>query len=112
VLGVLWELGPATVRQVQAHLGGEAGYTTILKLMQIMTEKGILNRTAHGRLHVYRPAQSQAKTQNHLLLELINKAFGGSVQKLIVAALNSKKASEADLTEIRRLLHEAEVGGK
>jgi len=72
--------------------------------MQIMTGKGILARTAQGRLHVYRPAQPQAKIQRHLAMDLIDRAFGGSARKLIVAALGSRRASAEDLAEIRRIL--------
>jgi BlaI family penicillinase repressor len=108
ILQALWQLGPATVRQVRAHLGGTAGYTTVLKLMQIMTEKGILARVPKGRLHVYRPAQAQEKTQKSLARDLIDRAFGGSAEKLIAAALGSRRASPKELSQIRQLLDQTE----
>jgi predicted transcriptional regulator len=106
ILQALWQTGPATVRDVHSRLGGRTGYTTILKLMQIMTDKGLLMRSPQGRGHVYRPAQPEAKTQRHLAGDLIDRAFGGSARKLIVAALNSRRASPEELSEIRRLLNE------
>ena len=108
ILQTLWRRGkPSTVREVHGELGelgGRTGYTSVLKLMQIMTDKGLLLRDARERTHVYRPAQPESQTQRKLAADLINKAFGGSARKLIVAALSSKRASAAELEEIRRLL--------
>ena len=105
ILQALWRRGkPSTVRDVHGELGGRTGYTSVLKLMQIMTDKGLLLRDARERTHVYRPAQPEAQTQRKLAADLINKAFGGSARKLIVAALSSKRASAAELEEIRKLL--------
>jgi len=89
---------------VHGELGGRTGYTSVLKLMQIMTDKGLLLRDERERTHVYRPAQPESQTQRKLAADLINKAFGGSARKLIVAALSSKRASAAELEEIRKLL--------
>ena len=107
ILGVLWRLGPSTVRQIHEELGGRTGYTTILKLMQIMADKGILTRETSGRSHVYRPTQAEAHTQRRLVADLMNRAFGGSARKLIAAALSSRRATPAELEEIQRLLDEA-----
>ena len=108
ILQALWELGTGTVRQVHELLDGPTGYTSTLKLMQIMFDKGLLTRSPRGRLHVYRAAQPESRTQRRLARDLIERAFGGSARKLIVAALDSHRASPADLAEIRRLLDEAE----
>ncbi len=108
ILSVLWELGAGTVRQVHERLGERTGYTSTLKLMQIMYEKRLLTRTARGRLHIYKPAQTETSIQRRLVDHLVNRAFGGSASKLIVAALGSRKARPAELTEIRRLLQEME----
>jgi predicted transcriptional regulator len=107
ILQVLWKLGSGTVRQVHEKLNGDTGYTSTLKLMQIMHEKGLLSRSPKGRLHVYKPAQPEAKTQRHLAGDLIDRAFGGSARKLIVAALDSRRSTPAELAEIRRLLKQA-----
>lgn len=104
ILAVLWRTGPATVRQVHTALGRETGYTTVLKLMQIMAEKGLLLRDEQSRSHIYRPAVAQDKTQNRLIGELVERAFGGSVQKLLIAALSAERASPEDLEEIRNLI--------
>src|SRR5579862_8756947 len=93
ILQALWQRGPSTVRAVHGHLGGRTGYTSVLKLMQIMAEKGLLARDERGRSHVYRPAQPEAQTQRRLAGDLIDRAFGGSARKLIAAALSSRRAS-------------------
>jgi predicted transcriptional regulator len=104
ILQTLWRLGPSTVREIHSELGGRTGYTSVLKLMQIMTDKGLLLRDDRERTHVYRPAQPESQTQKKLAADLINKAFGGSARKLIVAALASRRASAAELDEIRKLI--------
>jgi predicted transcriptional regulator len=105
ILQALWRRGrPSTVRELHGELGGRTGYTSVLKLMQIMTDKGLLLRDIRERTHVYRAAQPESHTQRKLAADLINKAFGGSARKLIVAALSSKRASPAELDEIRKLL--------
>lgn len=112
ILQVLWELGPSTVRQVQDVLESErgTGYTTTLKLMQIMFEKGILRRDDSQRSHVYTPAVSRQKTQRHLVGDLLEQVFGGSAQQLVMQALATKKATAEELKEIRELIEEMERG--
>ena len=114
ILRTLWKLGPSTVRQVQNALGGEAatGYTTVLKMLQIMTGKGLVERDERTRTHVYRALASQQTTQRQLVCDLLKRAFGGSIQQLVVQALSSERATPADLREIRRLLDSMEKEGK
>jgi predicted transcriptional regulator len=105
ILQTLWRRAkPATVREIHDELGGRTGYTSVLKLMQIMTDKGLLLRDDRERTHVYRPAHPEARTQQRLAADLMNKAFGGSARKLIVAALAGRRATAAELDEIRKLL--------
>jgi predicted transcriptional regulator len=106
ILRVLWELGPSTVRQVFDVLSAERdlGYTTVLKMLQIMQEKGLVARDESERTHVYRAKQSADLTQAHLVDDLMERAFGGSAMKLVMHALASKKATKEELTEIRKLL--------
>ncbi|HEX8537197.1 MAG TPA: BlaI/MecI/CopY family transcriptional regulator [Cystobacter sp.] len=107
ILQVMWERGPCTVREVHEALNkGEAGtgYTTVLKLMQIMTEKGLVERDESQRAHVYRTRASQQKTQRQLVTDLLNRAFGGSPARLAMQALSTKKASAEELAELRQLL--------
>ena len=94
ILNVLWELGPATVRQVHTELAKQrdVGYTTVLKLMQIMTDKGLLKRDESQRSHVYKVKQKQSSTQRQLVKDLMTRAFGGSPEKLVMQALASKKS--------------------
>jgi predicted transcriptional regulator len=110
ILGILWNRGPSTVREVNEAMNedGETGYTTTLKLMQIMTEKGILVRDESQFKHVYKPALSEERTQRQLVSDLIEKAFSGSAEKLVVRALSAKKVSAQELTRIRRMLDEFE----
>ena len=109
ILRVLWERGPATVRQVHEALAStrETGYTTTLKLMQIMADKGLVTRDESSRTHVYAARASQEHTQRQLLNDLVERAFGGSAAELVLRALSSHKTSEQELLEIRRLLDEA-----
>jgi len=110
ILSVLWERGPATVRKVQEALNRvkETGYTTVLKFMQIMFEKGLVTRDASERSHVYAAALRAEETQRQLVGDLLERAFGGSPQKLVLQALSTKKASPAELAEIRQLIQELE----
>jgi predicted transcriptional regulator len=114
ILRVLWELGPSTVREVQESLAGErgTGYTTALKLLQIMTEKGLVRRDDRQRTHVYEAVAPAETTQRQLVHDLLERAFGGSARQLVMQALSAKKASKEDLAEIRRLLDELEDTGK
>ncbi len=110
ILRVLWRIGPATVRAVHADLSHvqETGYTTVLKMLQIMSEKGLVKRDESERSHVYQPVLSEQEVQRQLVGHLVDRAFGGSAQKLVLQALSSKKASAAELAEIRKLLDEME----
>ena len=110
ILRVLWERGPSTVRQVHDVLSvdREFAYTTTLKLLQLMTEKGVAMREEHGRVHLYRAAVAQEETQRHLIRDLVDRAFGGSPSRLVMQALAVTPASAEELREIRRLLKEHE----
>jgi len=110
ILRVLWARGPSTVRQVYDTLsaGRQFAYTTTLKLLQLMTEKGVTLREVQGRAHVYRAAVAQEQTQQHILSDLLERAFGGSATQLVMQALAAKPASTEELREIRRLLAEHE----
>lgn len=114
ILRVLWLRGPSTVREVYEALNKTraAGYTTVLKFMQIMTDKGLLVRNEDQRAHVYEASVPQAETQRMLVGELLDKAFGGSAASLVMQALASKPASAEELSTIRRLLDEYERGGR
>ncbi|MBD0371892.1 MAG: BlaI/MecI/CopY family transcriptional regulator [Pyrinomonadaceae bacterium] len=114
ILNVLWQRGPSTVREVYEVLleSKEIGYTTVLKLMQIMSEKGLVSRDESDRRHVYEAERAQDETQRQLLSDLLDRAFNGSPTKLVMQALSSKKASREELAEIRRMLDELEKGKK
>jgi predicted transcriptional regulator len=112
ILGVLWRRGPSTVREVHDQLGARTGYTTVLKLMQIMKDKGLLVRDPQGRGHVYRPASDEAHTQRRIVGDLLNKAFGGSARKLVMAALSARKTTPQEIDEIKRLLEEYKGGSR
>jgi BlaI family transcriptional regulator, penicillinase repressor len=106
LLRVLWTTGPATVRELHDALSHERplGYTTVLKLLQIMTEKGLVQRTEAGRAHVYRPTVSQQETQSQLLRDLSQRLFSGSAAQLAMHALAMEPASSDELKEIRKLI--------
>jgi predicted transcriptional regulator len=108
ILNVLWRLGQATVRQVHGDLNRTrpAGYTTVLKMMQIMTEKGLLERDESDRAHVYRPAAKREQTQRQMVGDLLDRVFSGSAAALLLQALSHKPASRKELAEIRRMLDE------
>jgi BlaI family transcriptional regulator, penicillinase repressor len=110
ILAVLWERGPSTVRDVQEVLNARkaVGYTTALKLLQIMFEKGLVERDESARTHVYAAALEREPTQNALVKDLAERAFGGSASALVLGALSAQPASRAELAEIRRLLDELE----
>ena len=109
ILRVLWSRGPSTVRDVHTELSKDRdmGYTTVLKLMQIMVEKGLVARDERARSHTYRPLQGEAETQRCLLKELLHKAFAGSRRELVLQALESEPASAEELEDIREMLNEA-----
>lgn len=110
ILRVMWERGPSTVREVHEALSQNrnTGYTTVLKLMQIMFDKGLLGRDEAGRAHIYRPVQSADQAQRTLVTDLMDRAFGGSAQQLVMRALTARRATADELAEIRRLLDELE----
>jgi BlaI family transcriptional regulator, penicillinase repressor len=110
ILRVLWRRGPSTVREVQEALSDErgTGYTTALKLLQIMTEKGLVRRDERVRTHVYAAALPAETTQRQLVRDLLDRAFGGSAQQLVLQALSANRTSKLELAEIRRLLDELE----
>ena len=108
ILRVLWNRGPSTVRGVQQELGEATGYTTALKLLQIMHEKGLVGRDESQRTHIYHALLNEDAAQRQLLGDLTSRAFSGSAQKLVMKALSTQKASASDLAEIRQLLDEME----
>ena len=110
ILRVLWANGPSTVRQVVEALGRDTGYTTVLKLLQIMTEKGLVRRDERERTHVYESAHSEAQTQRKLVSDLLDRAFGGSAAKLVLQALSARTTSPKELDEIKRFL-DKKLGG-
>ena len=114
ILGVLWSRGPSTVRQVQDVLNEQrpTGYTTVLKLMQIMLDKGWVTRDELRQSHVYAAGQSERQTQKLLIRDLADRAFGGSARRLIMGALSAKKVSAGELAEIRKLIDELEGGAR
>ena len=110
ILRVLWRRGPSTVREVAADLGRGGAYTTILKLLQIMAEKRLVRRDESSRTHVYAAAFTEHQTQRQLVSDLLDRAFGGSAPKLVLHALEARKATPEELAEIRRLLDERRGG--
>ena len=110
ILRVLWERGPSTVREVHDALSSvnDTGYTTVLKLLQIMTEKGLVVRDESQRAHVYATRQSEQRTQRQLLGDLADRAFGGSPARLVMQALSATKASAEELSAIRQLIDRME----
>lgn len=110
ILCVLWSRGSGTVREIHEaiHPSGTAGYTTTLKLLQIMIVKGLVLRDEAERSHVYRARFSEHQTQRRLVGDLLTRAFGGSAQKLVLHALSAKKASPQELAEIKKLLDKLE----
>lgn len=108
VLGVLWESGPSTVRQVHDALGSNRGirYTTTLKTMQVMVEKGLLGRDASRRSHVYSSGVDEKSLRRRLVLELAGQVFGGSTRKLILHALSAGGVSAGEVREIKKVLKE------
>lgn len=110
ILNVLWERGPSTVRDVHDALSATqaTGYTTILKLMQIMTDKGLVVRDESQRAHIYESRYSEQRTQRQLLTDLADRAFGGSPARLVMQALSGRKASSEELSALRELLDRLE----
>lgn len=108
ILNVLWERGASTVRQIQERLGEDTGYTTVLKFLQIMTEKGLVTRDESQHAHIYQPRLSKADTQRQLIDDLLDRAFGGSASKLVVQALSTQKATAQEIAEIRKIIEKLE----
>ncbi len=116
ILRVLWQRGPSTVRQVHKALDrdrqSETGYTTALKLLQIMTEKGLVEKDESERPQIYSARLSQEQTQQQLVKDLLDRAFGGSARQLVMQALAAKEASDEELAEVEQLLDRLEGGKK
>jgi len=114
ILTVLWSIGPATVREVYNVISRRrpAQYSTTLKFMQIMAEKGLVCRDAKQRAHVYRAARPREWTRQQLAADLMERAFSGSAKALLMGALSARKATKAELTELRKLLDEFRKGAK
>jgi BlaI family transcriptional regulator, penicillinase repressor len=114
ILRIVWEKGPVSVKDVHEQLGGDAsnGYTTILKLMQIMNEKGHLTRQKNGKLHLYQAIVSQEATQQHAIEKIVDNLFEGSTSRLVLSALGSHKSTRGELKAIRDYLDQLEGGIK
>ena len=116
ILQVLWKRGPGTVREILRDYnhgrGEEAGYTTILKMLQIMAEKGLVERDDSVRPQVYRARHTQAQTQRQLVSDLLERAFEGSAKQLVMQALSARAAPEKELARIERLLDRLEGEGE
>ena len=114
ILTVLWSRGPATVREVHACVSVRkpTQYTTVLKMLQIMAEKGLVRRDEKQRAHIYQAARPREWTQRQLAGDLLQRAFNGSARSLLLGALSAQKASKEELSELRRLLEEYEKGAR
>jgi predicted transcriptional regulator len=114
ILTVLWSRGPSTVRQIHESINQlkPAQYSTVLKFLQIMADKGLVRRNEKQRAHIYEAAQPREWTQQRLAGDLLQRAFGGSAANLLMGALSSRKASKQELAELRKLLDEFEKGAK
>jgi len=110
ILAVLWRLGPSTVREVHEALNKDSGYTTTLKQMQVMFEKGLLARSERFRSHVYEAVVPKEQTRQQLAGDLLTRAFAGSARELMLGALSAKPASREELSEIRRMIEAFEKG--
>jgi predicted transcriptional regulator len=104
ILAVLWRLGPATVREVHEQLSKDSGYTTTLKQMQLMTEKGLLIRSERFRSHVYESAVPREQTQKQIAGDLLKRVFDGSARSLVLGALSAQPTTGKELADIRRML--------
>ena len=105
ILRVLWDRGPSTVREVVESSEPGTGYTTVLKMLQIMTEKELVRCDNSARTHVFSPTRPEAQTQRQLVDDLMDRAFGGSAHKLVLQALSGSRPSSAELAELRQLLN-------
>lgn len=109
ILQVLWSAGPSTVHEVREHLSQNSGYTTVLKLLQIMYEKELVDREKEGRAHRYRPLVKKDDIQEKMLGQFTKRLFGGSMQQLIQSAISSKKLDHDELDEIEDLLQKLKL---
>jgi BlaI family transcriptional regulator, penicillinase repressor len=110
ILSALWRMGPSTVREVHEALDKDSGYTTTLKQMQLMTEKGLLIRSERFRSHVYEAGFAKEHTQLQIAGDVLKRAFDGSAASLVLGALSAKPASNQELADIRRMLDDLEKG--
>ena len=110
ILSILWNYGPSTVRNINKVMNQDenTGYTTTLKLMQIMYEKGLLKRDESSKTHIYLPAQSEAHVQDEVVGSLLDRVFSGSTEKLVLRALSSKKVSAEELANIKKMVNQKE----
>ena len=110
ILAVIWDRGTATVREVYEELSQrqEVGYTTVLKFMQIMTEKGLLERDTSVRPQVFKPAREKSEVQRDMVGDLLDRAFGGSTESLVLGALSSRPSTPEEIAKIRQFLDEME----
>lgn len=106
ILAALWDLGPATVREVHESLKKDCGYTTTLKQMQLMTEKGLLKRSERFRSHVYEPAIPKDRQRSEIAGDLLRRVFGGSASTLVMGALEAQPASQQELADIRKMIEQ------
>jgi BlaI family penicillinase repressor len=108
LLKILWKLGPSTVREVHRELedqrDSEVAYTTVLKMLQIMNEKGLVHRDESQRSHIYTPVHSEGEVQGRLVADLLDRAFGGSATRLVMRALAERPADPEELDQIRKLI--------
>ncbi len=113
ILNIVWSIGPSTVREVHTALSSkQTGYTTVLKQMQVMAEKGLLTRSERFRSHVYEVRFPKEQTQKLLAKNLLERAFDGSAKNLVLGALSSQRVSSSELAEIRRMLDAFEKGSR
>ena len=114
ILTVLWSTGPATVREIHSVISRRrpAQYSTVLKFMQIMAEKGLVHRDEKERAHIYKAARPREWTQRQLAGDLLERGFAGSAKALLVGALSARKATKEELAEMRKLLNEYRKGDK
>ena len=110
ILRVIWRIGPATVREIHDEMesSSQVGYTTVLKLLQIMAEKGLVTRDESQRAHIYAAAAPAESTQQQLVGDLVERAFGGSALSLVMSALADRRADSRELAEVRELLERME----
>lgn len=106
VLQVLWKVGSTTVKEVNTLLSEKKarGYTTTLKIMQIMAEKGLLNRESHGKVHIYSPAYEEDKVKNSMLNSMVDSVFEGAAMQMVIQALGNYKPNESEISELKALL--------